>query len=164
VLGALGTDRASLIEGTATRGLRLFAEILEILKHEDGMDEEDLVLTMTLYQVRARNFEHLLDNLTQTERRDDFPSEFDDAEARRERLPFSGDIEDGPPLAWVIGWRGRFFNRYGVAVPAALKPWGHVFWDRRRLIDSKGTDAVLRARDVDDWYDWGRGPPARAVV
>ncbi len=141
------------------RGLRLFADILEILEDEDSLDKEHLVLTtMELCQVRARPFDYVMGSVSQVERRHFFPSEFDEAEARRERLPFSGDNEHGPPLAWVIGWRGRFLNRYGVAIPAALKPWGHVFWDRRRLIDIKGTNAVLRARDVDDWYDWGRGP------
>ena len=159
MLRDLGTDRVSLIEGTATRGLRLFADVLEILDDMDGVDEEHLVLTMELYQVRARNYHRIMDNITQDERRLSYPSEFDRAEARRERLPFSGDTEHGPPLAWVIGWRGRFLNRYRIAIPPALKPWGHVFWDRRHLIDSKGTDAVLRARDIDDWYDWGRGPP-----
>ncbi len=134
------------------RGLRLFSEVLEILDDEDGVDEEDLVLTMTLYQVRACHYEEILDSWSQEMRRNSYPSESDAAEARRERLAFSGDTEDGPPLAWVVGWSGRYVNRYGPAIPAARKAWGHVFWDRRRLIKSGGLNAVLRERDD---YFWG---------
>jgi len=129
------------------RGLRLFSEVLEILEDEHGVDEEDLVLAMTLYQVRARHYERILNNVSQDIRRDLYPSESEAAEAGRERLPFSGDTEDGPSLAWVVGWSGRYMNRDGTAIPTALKAWGHVFWDRRRLITSKGLNAVLRERD-----------------
>lgn len=81
-------------------------------------------------------------------RRNRYTLEGDRMEARRERLPFSGDTEDGPPLAWVTEWRGRYSNRYGDDLPHSLKPWGHVFWDRGRLIKSKGMDAVLRERQT----------------
>jgi hypothetical protein len=68
-------------------------------------------------------------------------------EARRERLRFSGDMEDGPPLAWVIYWRRRYSNRYGGAVRPSLQAWGYVFWNGRRLIKIKGTEEVLRERE-----------------
>ena len=45
----------------------------------------------------------------------------------------------------------HIMNRYGPAIPAALKAWGHMFWDRRRLIKSKGLNAVLRARHGSYW-------------
>lgn len=145
--GALATDRKSLREGTALRGLRLFSKTLATHGHDE------LVETMQRYHIRAGgDYELVLGNTSQDMRRHAHPSEGDLAEARQEKLPFSGDTEDGPPLAWVIGWRGRYVNRYGPAIPASLKAWGHVFWDHRRLIESKGKDAVLRARDE---YGWG---------
>lgn len=127
----------------------MFSELLESLELDD---HDGLVATLELYLVRARDFESVISRDTQTTRRNLYPSESDAAEARRERLPFSGDIQHGPPLAWVVGWSGRYVNRYGPAIPAPLKAWGHVFWDRRRLIESKGLNAVLRERDG---YCWG---------
>ncbi|KAL2015312.1 hypothetical protein VTK56DRAFT_5890 [Thermocarpiscus australiensis] len=135
-------DRRLLREGIALRGLRLFSKVLATHDHEE------LVKTMRQYQVRSSGmYEHAVSRAAQHSRRAVYPSERDLAEARREKLAFAGDTEDDPPLAWVIGWRGRYSNTYGFIIPAPLKAWGHVFWDRRRLIESKGKDAVLRARD-----------------
>jgi hypothetical protein len=82
--------------------------------------------------------EPILDWTSQDMRRREHPSEEDRAEARRERLPFLGDAEDGPPLAWVIVWRGRYSNEYGSVIDRRLKTWGYVFWDCRRLNESGG--------------------------
>jgi hypothetical protein len=65
--------------------------------------------------------EPILDWTSQDMRRREHPSEEDRAEARRERLPFLGDAEDGPPLAWVIVWRGRYSNEYGSVIDRRLK-------------------------------------------
>ncbi|KAK4237487.1 hypothetical protein C8A03DRAFT_44656 [Achaetomium macrosporum] len=134
-------DRRRLREGTALRGLRLFSKVLATHDHEE------LVKTMQQYQVKSGTYEHVLSWVAQHRRRAVYPSAGDLAEARGEKLAFAGDTKDGPPLAWVIGWRGRYTNVYGPVIPAPLKAWGHVFWDCRRLVESKGKDAVLRARD-----------------
>ncbi len=139
--GALATDRGSLRQGTSLRGLLLFSKILAT--HQ----RDELVETMQRYHVRAGQYESVLGYVSQDMRRLVRPSEGDLAEARREKLAFVSDTEDGPPLAWVMGWRGIYVNRYGPAIPAPLKTWGHVVWDRRRLIESKGKDVVLRARN-----------------
>ncbi|KAK3308332.1 uncharacterized protein B0T15DRAFT_410673 [Chaetomium strumarium] len=134
-------DRRLLREGTALRGIQLFSQVLATHNHEE------LVKTIQRYQVPCYTYEHVLSWATQHSRRALYASEGDLAEARREKLVFAGDTEDGPPLAWVIGWRGRYVNAYGPIIPAPLKTWGHVFWDRRRLIESKGKDEVLLTRD-----------------
>jgi len=92
-------------------------------------------------------FETILGWTNQFNRRERYPMEGDELEDRQERLPFCGDTEDGPPIAWVTEWRGRYSNSYGGAIPASLKKWGHVFWDRGRLIRSKGMEHVLRERE-----------------
>jgi hypothetical protein len=123
------------------RGLLPFYDVVR------ADDHEELVTDMQYYLVCGADIiEHALDSTNQYFRRERHPLEGDYMEARRARLPFSGDAEDGPPLAWVIYWRGRYSNSYGGIIEASLQSWGHVFWDRERLIRSKGTEAVLRER------------------
>ncbi|KAK4234130.1 hypothetical protein C8A03DRAFT_38115 [Achaetomium macrosporum] len=120
--------RECVQQGTASRGLPLFLEVLETSNHEQ------LVTTMQGYMVRNATFiESLLDVTAQEFRRRDHPSEEDRAEARRERLPSLGDMEDSPLLAWVMLWRGMYRNEYGGSVDETLKAWGYVFWDVGRL-------------------------------
>jgi hypothetical protein len=134
--------RESVIEGTAMRGLLLFADVVR----ED--DHDELVELMQLYLTyRDVDIEGTLDSANQFFRRERHPLEGDRMEARRERLAFSRDVEDGPPLSWVIYWRGRYSNYYGGNIQSSLQTWGHVFWDSKRLIKIKGTQEVLRERE-----------------
>jgi hypothetical protein len=91
-------------------------------------------------------FESAMGWAYQDSRRETYPTEDDRAADRRERLRFGGDTNDGPPLAWVVEWRGVYNNRFGCFLPESLKKWGHVFWDRKRLIRSQGIEHVLRER------------------
>lgn len=135
--------RDSALAGTCQRGLWTLYDVVT----QD--DHEDLVVTMQYYLVHGSGiFEDALSWTTQFFRRERRPLEGDRIEARRERLPFSGDVVDGPPLAWVIYWKGRYSNRYGDAVQDSLQHWGYVFWDRKRLIESKGIGEILREREV----------------
>ncbi len=52
--------------------------------------------------------------------------------------PFSGDKEDGPPVAWAIIWRGIYSNWYGRMIPYSLQKWGYVFWDVKRIVKTGG--------------------------
>lgn len=126
------------------RGLPPFDDVIGVDDHEE------LVSDMQYYLVHGSNAldpENDLSCTNQYFRRERHPLEGDELEARRARLPFSGDTEDGPPLAWVIHWRGRYSNSYGDVIQPSLQSWGHVFWDRGRLIRSKGTEEVLRERE-----------------
>lgn len=110
-------------------------------------DHDDLVELMEYYLVHGDNIlQHTFSWVNQFFRRERRVLEVDLMETRRQRLPFVGDAEDQPPLAWVIFWRGRYSNRYGEAVRPGLQRWGYVFWDRKRLIQIKGTQEVLRER------------------
>jgi hypothetical protein len=124
------------------RGLLPFYDIVRANNHEELVD------LMQYYLVHGNDvIEQALGWTNQFFRRERYPLEGDQMEARRARLPFSGDAEDEPPLAWVIYWMGRYSNSYGGAIQASLQSWGHVFWDRKRLIRSKGTEEVLRERE-----------------
>lgn len=134
--------RDCLREGTVSRGLRLFHKVLRT------QDHDKLARRMQKYMVLCPGFqfETILGWTNQCNRRERYPMESDLLEDRRERLPYRGDIEDGPPLAWVTEWKGNYSNSFGGAIPASLKKWGHVFWDRDQLVGSKGMEDVLRER------------------
>jgi hypothetical protein len=78
-------------------------------------------------------------------RQDLHPSDRDVADSNEQPMLFKRDHEDKPPLGWVLLWRGQYSSRYGGAAPEHLKDWGYVFWDCRRLSESGGKEAVLRA-------------------
>ncbi len=79
----------------------------------------------------------------QSSRRVLYPSPADQAEARREVSRFTGDREDGPPLAWAVMWQGLYRNRYGSLIPDNLKLWGYVFWDGEWLLSTPVKEAFL---------------------
>ncbi len=115
-------------------------------------DHDELVELMQLYMIYGYgDIEHTLRPESQFFRRERHPLEGDRIERRRERLAFSGDVEDGPPLSWVIYWRGRYCNWYAGSIVSRLQTWGHVFWDRKRLIKINGTKEVLRERENHNW-------------
>jgi hypothetical protein len=99
---------------------------------------------------------NLLHNLGQGIRRQQFPgSERDTAEAARQALPFLGDKEEGPPLAWVTIWRGTYSNTYGYLIPESFHTWGYVFWDAQRLAGSGGKQELQRVWSA----EWGGADP-----
>jgi hypothetical protein len=132
--------RECLRQGTASRGLPVFSKVLQTSGHEN------LVKRMQKYMALHCIFiEPIMNWTSQDMRRRRHPSEEDRAEARRERLPFLGDKEDAPPLAWVIIWRGKYRHEYGDVIDHRFKTWGYVFWDCRRLNESGGKNH-LRVR------------------
>lgn len=81
-------------------------------------------------------------------------SDRDRAQDQRDQMPFSGDKEDLPPLAWVTIWQETYSNLYGLgSIPSPLQSWGYVMWDASRLVDS-GAMAVLD-RQWKDVYEEG---------
>jgi hypothetical protein len=87
----------------------------------------------------------------QGRRRDQYPSDEDHAQTRRDRILFLGDRDPhAPPLAWVMMWRGQYRNEFGRAVNGRFKRWGFVFWDCKRL-DASGCKERL-ARELPNSY------------
>lgn len=78
----------------------------------------------------------------QEERREKRMSHRDRAQDRQDKLPFRGDREDSPPLAWVTVWRGTYSNLYGQYMPETPRNWGYIMWDADRLVDSGGKAAL----------------------
>jgi hypothetical protein len=136
--------REGLRQGTAQRGLWLFYNILRT------SDQRKLSERMQRYMIGGGAIEYVLEWTTQSARRAEHPREEDRMEARRERLPFSGDKEEGPNLAWVIMWRGIYRNLYGGILPESLKAWGYVFWDAKRMLKTKGKETLVRTWEVEE--------------
>lgn len=78
----------------------------------------------------------------QARRRNRVFSARDTAEAERAPMPFTGDSEDSPPLAWVTIWKGTSSNRFGQWIPRSFQEWGYVMWDSGRIITAGGIAAL----------------------
>ena len=77
-----------------------------------------------------------VDEIEQDRRRENWYSDRDAAQDRRDDMPFNGDREDLPPLAWVMIWRGTYSNMYGEYLDEDLRDWGYIMWDASRVMNS----------------------------
>lgn len=77
--------------------------------------------------------------------REQYPSDRDIKEKRRDPLPFQGDNGELPPLAWTLIWQGIYSNRFGWAVEEKLDSrfWGYVMWDAMRLERTGAEDLLV---------------------
>jgi hypothetical protein len=69
----------------------------------------------------------------QLERRNNWYSEEDAAQDRRDKIPFGTDTPHMPPLAWVMHWNGEASNLFGRYIPRTFRRWGYTMWDAKRL-------------------------------
>ncbi|KAK3899646.1 hypothetical protein C8A05DRAFT_17951 [Staphylotrichum tortipilum] len=131
--------RNQLKEGTiATGGLDLFRRVLAAADH----DELANLMEANLAWCTVDTIANMMDWFAQDMAREEAPSERDEAEFRSDKMPFIGDREDAPPLAWVILWRGLYSNTYGDSIPAPLRNFGYVLWDAERLERTGGRRRV----------------------
>ena len=133
----LAVGREALVDLAPACGLEPFLTVLRTQDHEELLQ----FIEESISWYRSHDFPTIpgcLDRVTQYHRRVHFPSAADREEANGVELPFSGDKEDGPPLAWVTMWNGYVSNVYGFIIPTAVQDWGYVFWDAQRLVESGG--------------------------
>ncbi|KAF4443140.1 hypothetical protein F53441_11539 [Fusarium austroafricanum] len=78
----------------------------------------------------------------QERRRDNLYSDRDKAQDSREKMGFNGDKDDSPSLTWVTMWKETYSNLYGDMIPAPLRKWGYIMWDRNRVVNS-GALAII---------------------
>lgn len=70
-------------------------------------------------------------------------------------MPFLGDEEKAPPLSWVIIWGKTYSNSYGDDIPAVLRDWGYVFWDRERVMAKGGEMKAVLLSGWRNAWPWG---------
>lgn len=148
-------QRELLHDGTVGRGLVPFHKVLRTPDHDDLVT----LMQQTMTPCRGEAIDNCLRWATQYRRRSAQLSEADRREASWEKLPFSEDKEDGPPLAWVEIWTGTFSNSYGDVIPPPMHDWGYVFWDKRRLVQSGGKRELKRM-----WTDLWLGQDPRVEL
>ncbi|PYI00312.1 hypothetical protein BO78DRAFT_293494, partial [Aspergillus sclerotiicarbonarius CBS 121057] len=83
---------------------------------------------------------------SQQDRRKRAPSERDEAQQRRDPLPFQGDHVSGvhPPLAWTLLWHGTYSNMLGYFIGDAITNWGYIMWDAARMEHTGAKDVLAR--------------------
>ncbi|KAK4032031.1 hypothetical protein C8A01DRAFT_20840 [Parachaetomium inaequale] len=149
--------RNERLNGLVSRGLGFHLAVMErnITEHHEELHG--------MIQPPAENAAYVnfisdaLSLATQKRRlRDMGPPRRDEAQTRGDPMPFRGDDEDAPSAAWAVMWKGRYSNKFGQRLPLRLKTWGYVFWDERRLDESRGRKAVLRAMQRHLWPTFPR--------
>lgn len=116
------------------QGLTLLSTILRVTDHEELVE---LVRQSIVGAEWTGNYYNWIDDAVddgpQATRREEWYSEEDAAQDRRDKTPFGTDTPDLPPLAWVTFWRGEASNLFGRYVPRTFRRWGYVMWDAARL-------------------------------
>ncbi|RFU75927.1 hypothetical protein TARUN_6330 [Trichoderma arundinaceum] len=135
------------IECIVSRGLRMLAHLFTIDDHDK------LVVGMGRCITHDRCFDgslqKALSNMAQGDRREmspRFPNPQDEAQERGDPMEFTGDTTsaEGPPVAWVLLWNGRYANIYGNYVPIQLRKWGYVMWNEYRWKDMEAKELIRK--------------------
>lgn len=142
-------DRERLLIGTVSHGLQVLRTISEI------KDSAKLASTTKAYMQKPLGpflvgFDEALGavgplRLEKAQGNRQRMAEREAKQSCRDPLPFSGEGDLLPPLAWTIIWGGTYSKLVGWYIPDALHRWGYVFWDAARL-DHMGAQAVLRCQ------------------
>ncbi|KAI0205950.1 hypothetical protein F4808DRAFT_455447 [Astrocystis sublimbata] len=152
------------MDGTISRGLKKTVRLLTINDHDELVQQMVRCLSHSA-EIDAHMYE-VLGDVSQMCRRDEsskYPNSRDEAEQRRDILQFAGDAvpPDGPPVAWVQLWGGKYSNIYGDYVPESVRRWGYVMWDERRWIDMKSGKSLITsqwtadlATEIETFYNW----------
>lgn len=124
--------------GLNSLGLTVLSSIFE------ARDHDELVETVAKHIISGDGqwIDMTIDEIAQRQRRDRLFSDRDRAQQRRDAIPFKGDKENLPPLAWVTLWEGTYRNLFGSYIPDSFRDWGYVMWDAGRLVNS-GAIATL---------------------
>jgi hypothetical protein len=130
------------------RGLALFRQVLGTEDHEELVQ----LMQANIGWQEDPSLTECLSIDVQCSRRTEAaePSAYDQMEADSERINYSCDRVDAPPLGWVVLWRGEYSNWFGEVIPSSLQDWGYVFWNGRRLHMFGGRNEVVRERWAED--------------
>ncbi|KAI0853035.1 hypothetical protein F5Y00DRAFT_271577 [Daldinia vernicosa] len=149
--------RERLLTGTVSRGLELLHKVtFKIENHSQLVQTMQEYITWPLGNFIAKE---ALGETAQWERRQDALSERDEKQNRRDPLPFNGDSESCPPLAWTLIWGGTYSNLYGYYIQDTIRRFGYVFFDATTIESLGAKDILLR-----EWKkDWGDSDPRNDI-
>ncbi|KAI1126494.1 hypothetical protein F5Y10DRAFT_293754 [Nemania abortiva] len=152
----LGTERSKHVECMISRGLKMLARITRINNDDTLLRKLDKSLTCIGRGHEHRILESMDGGYNELRRYEspNFPGNLgarDEAQQRQDPMQFSGDSlpPNGPPLAWVLLWGGKYVHVYGNLVPESLKRWGYVMWDARRWTETASEGLIAK-----EWTGW----------
>ncbi|KAM0171185.1 hypothetical protein ACHAPC_011073 [Botrytis cinerea] len=154
--GAFDLDDDAYLMGTISLGLKILHRVLITRDHDQRVWAMQEHICLPLGEFLESEGTDVLDEWTQQDRRRKHPSYRDQKELRRDPLPFEGDKELCPPLAWTILWQGTYSNRYGGYLEDGIRHWGYIMWDAVRLGETGGKEILARLweeRKSDRWSD-----------
>lgn len=142
-------SRNNYLEGTVSLGLGLLIDVLFKSKNH-----ADLVSRMQdqIALPKGFSFPDILRVTVQSSRQEECPSDRDLKQKQRTPLPFQGDAEDLPPLAWTLIWRGTYSSIFGWCISDILRFWGYIMWDAARL-EYTGAKELLAQQWEGRWED-----------
>lgn len=142
-------SRNNYLEGTVSLGLGLLIDVLFKSKnHADlGSRMQDQIALP-----KGISFSDILRVTVQSSRQEECPSDRDLKQKQRTPLPFQGDAEDLPPLAWTLIWRGTYSSIFGWRISDILRFWGYIMWDAARL-EYTGAKELLAQQWEGRWED-----------
>jgi hypothetical protein len=141
------------LDALLRQGLPVLATVLKTTDHEERVQ----VVRHAIVEAQHIGFhldwiEEAVGGTAQDARREDWYSEEDAAQDRRQKTPFDGmDTPSRPPLAWVTYWRGEASNIFGPYVPGTYRRWGYVMWDGVRL-ETSGAMKYMALENRMDYY------------
>ncbi|KAL6835548.1 hypothetical protein V8C40DRAFT_234572 [Trichoderma camerunense] len=140
------------MDGTVSRGLKMAVRLLNIGDHEKLVSKMQRCLTHD--QNLDAPVRTAIGLAAQSDRREmstSFPNKRDEAEQRQDPIRFTGDTvpPNGPPLAWVLLWGGKYANIYGEYVPESLRRWGYVIWDKIRWDSMEAKELIARQWEME---------------
>jgi len=151
--GAFDLNDEAYLIGTISLGLGVLHSMLITRDHMQRVSAMQEQICLPLGDFLE---DGALDQMTQQERRRKQPSHRDQKELWRDPLPFEGNKELCPTLAWTTLWRGTYSNRYGDYLDDAIRHWGYIMWDAVRLQDTGGKEILSQLweeRRSDGWSD-----------
>ncbi|KAI1475123.1 hypothetical protein F4774DRAFT_414134 [Daldinia eschscholtzii] len=150
--------REQLLTGTVSRGLELLHRVsCKIKGHSQLVQIMQEYITWPLGSFLTNE---ALGEAAQWERRQEALSKRDEKQNRRDPLPFNGDAESSPPLAWTMIWGGTYSNLYGYYVHDSIRRLGYVFYDSMTIQSLGVKDIIIR-----EWKnDWGDSDPRNDIL
>jgi hypothetical protein len=139
--GGLDTAGADIkresLESMTRHGLKLLASIFNIVVHDELVELVRQSIVSITREHGGGFFNEWIDGAAtgyhQYERREQWYTEYDRAQDRKDRTPFEGDAPDVPNIAWVTLWKGEANNLFGSCINGMFRRWGYVMWDAPRL-------------------------------
>ncbi|RMJ06421.1 hypothetical protein CDV36_013981 [Fusarium kuroshium] len=140
--------RTTLLKSTISQGLPILHTILT----SDNEYLTVLIGSSVVWFGGSFLEDAILSKAAQKRRHRDDAASRGDNQKGRDHMPFLGDNELYPPLAWTMLWNESYSKLYGDYIPDEIRRWGYVLWDAVRL-ERVGAKRLLERQWKETWAD-----------